>query len=104
MGPIAFFNDFKLTTSPGKLSEVLSHAHLVSLMYKLITSSEGSDALSIGFDHSSGRRRDEMTKNKNVKGKFHLRIMLSDVFGFAEHQENATCGVGYKLPLARNKC
>ena len=54
-------------------------------MYKLITSSEGSDDLSISFDRSSARRREEITNNKNVKGKFHLRNMLRDVFGFAEH-------------------
>ena len=72
-------------------------------MYKLITSSKGSDDLSIGFDRSSARRRGEMTTNKNVNGKFHLRIMLKDVFGFAEHQEKATYGLGYKLTLTRNK-
>ena len=44
-----------------------------------------------------------MTHNKNVKGKFHLKIMLKDVFGFAEHQEKATYGLGYELTLTRNK-
>ena len=29
--------------------------------------------------------------------------MLKDVFGFAEHQEKTTCGLGYKLTLTRNK-
>ena len=29
--------------------------------------------------------------------------MLKDVFGFAEHQEKATFGIGYKLTLTRNK-
>ena len=72
-------------------------------MYKLITSSKDSDDLSIGFDRSRNRRRDEMTNNKNVKGKYHLRIMLKDVFGFAECQEKATYGLGYKLTLTRNK-
>ena len=28
--------------------------------------------------------------------------MLRDVFGFAEHQQKATCGFGYILPLTRN--
>ena len=44
-----------------------------------------------------------MTTNKNVNGKFHLRIMLKDVFGFAEGQEKATYGLGYKLTLTGNK-
>ena len=103
LAPIALFSTFKLTTSPGKHLEDIGHAHLVSLMYKLITSSKGSDDLSIGFDRSSGRRRDDMTNNENVKGKFHLRYMLRDVFGFAEHQEKATYGLGYKVTLTRNK-
>ena len=103
LGPIALFSNFKLTTSSGKHLEDISHAHLVSLMYKLITSSKGSDDLSIGFDRSSARRREEITTNKNVKGKFHLRIMLKDVFGFAEGQEKATYDLGYKLTLSRNK-
>ena len=29
--------------------------------------------------------------------------MLKDVFGFAEHQEKATYGLGYKLTLTSNK-
>ena len=56
LGPIALFSTFKLTTSSGKHLEDINHAHLVSLMYKLITSSKGSDVLSIGFDRSSARR------------------------------------------------
>ena len=103
LGPIALFSNFKLITSSGKHLEDFSLAHLVSLMYKLKTSSKGSDDLSIGFDRSVVRRRGEMTTNKNVNGKFHLRIMLKDVFGFAEGQEKATYGLGYKLTLTRNK-
>ena len=87
LGPIALFSNFKLTTSSGKHLEDISHAHLVSLMYKLITSSKGSDDLSVGFDRSSARRREEIANNKTVKGKFYLRIVLKDVFGFAEGQK-----------------
>ena len=103
LGPIALFSTFKLTTSSGKHLEDVSHAHFVSLRYKLITSSKGSDDLSIGFDRSSARRREEITTNRNVKGKFHIRIMLKDVFGLAEGQKKATYGLGYKLTLTRNK-
>ena len=103
LGPIALFSNFKLTTSSGKHPEDISHAHLVYLMYKLITSSNDSDDLSIGFDRSRNRKRDEFTDNKNIKGKYHLRNMLKDVFSFAEHQEKATYGLGYKLTLTKNK-
>ena len=99
LGRIALFSNFELTTSSGKHIEDISDAYLVSLMYKLITSSKNIDDPSIGFDRSSARRPDEMTTNKNVKGKFHLRIMLKDVFGFAEGQEKATYGLGYKITL-----
>ena len=103
LGPIVLFSNFKLTTSSGKHLEDISHAHLVSLMYNLITSSKNSEDLSIDFDRSSASRREEITNNKNVKGKFHLRFMLRDVFGFVGHQEKATYGLGYKLTLTRNK-
>ena len=75
---------------------------LFSLMYKLITTAKGCDDLSIGFDRDPTRRRNELTNNKNIKGKYHVRIYLKDVFGFAEHQEKATYGLGYKLTLTRN--
>ena len=96
------FINYKLTTSSGNHLEDVSHAHIVSLMYKLITTAKGCDDLSIGFDRDRTRRRNELTNNKNVKGKYHVRIYLKDVFGFAEHQEKATHGLGYKLTLTRN--
>ena len=72
-------------------------------MYKLIASSKDSNDLSIGFDYSRNRRRDELALNKNIKGKYHVKIMLRDVFGYAEHQEKTTYGLGYKLALTRIK-
>ena len=54
-------------------------------MYILLTSSRGSDDLYIGFDRDPNRRRDELTRKRNIKGKFRVRIMLKEVFGFAEH-------------------
>ena len=102
LGPIGLFSNYKLTTSSGKHLENIDHAHIVSLMYKLLTSSKGSDDLSIGFDRDRGRRQRELTNNKSQKGKYHVRIYLKDVFGFAEYQEKGTYGLGYKLTLTRN--
>ena len=102
LGPIALFSNYKLTTSSGKHLEEISHAHIVSLMYKLLTSCKDSDDLSIGFDRNRGRRKTELTNNKTIKGKYHIRIYLKDFFGFAEHQEQGTYGLGYKLTLTRN--
>ena len=102
LGPIALFSNYKLTTSSGKHLENIDHAHIVSLMYKLLSSSKGSDDLSIGFDRDRRRRQRELTNNKTQKGKYHVRICLKDVFCFAEYQEKVTYGLGYKLTLTRN--
>ena len=102
MGPVALFSNYMLTTSSGKHLENIDHAHIVSLMYKLLSSCEGSDDLSIGFDRDRNRRQRELSNNKTQKGKFHVRIYPKDVFGFAEYQEKGTYGLGYKLTLTRN--
>ena len=101
-GPIALFNNYKLTTSSGKHLENIDHAHIVSLMYKLLSSSRDSDDLSIGFNRSRDKRKQELLDNKTQKGKFHLIIYLKDVFGFAEYQETGTFGLSYRLTLTRN--
>ena len=102
LGPIALISNYKLSTSSGKHLEEISHAHIVSLMYKLLTLSKDSDDLSIGFDRNRGRRKNELTNNKNIKGKYHIRIYLRGIFGYAEYQEKGTYGLGYKLTLTRN--
>ena len=101
LGPIALFSNYKLTTSSGKHLEEISHAHVVILMYKLLSSGKDSDDLSIGFDRNRGRRKNELSNNKSIKGKYHIRIYLKDFFGFVENQENGTYGLGYKLTLTR---
>ena len=70
-------------------------------MYKLLTSSRDNDDLSIGFDRDRNRRKRELTNNNNIKGEYHMRFYLKDIFGFAEHLEKATYGLGYKLTLTR---
>ena len=102
MGPIALFSNYKLTTSSGKHLEEISHAHIVSSIYKLLTSSKDGDDLSIGFDRNRERRKNELANNKTIKGKYHNGIYLKDIFGYAEHQEKGTYGLVYKLTLTRN--
>ena len=102
LGSIALFSNYKLTTSSGKHLENIDKAHIVCLMYKLLSSSRDSDGLSIGFDRSRDRRKRELNNNKIQKGKYHLRIYLRDVFGFAEHQQVGSFGMGYRLTLTRN--
>ena len=103
LGPIALFSNIELTTSSGKHLEDFSHTHTVSSMYKTISGAEDTNDLSIGFDQSPNRRRDKLTSNKNMKVKYHPRIMLKEVFGFVECMDEATYGRSYKITLTGNK-
>ena len=78
--PVAFFSIFKLITSRGKHLEDFFHTHIVSLMYKLITSAKYTSELFIGFHRDRGRRQHELTNNKNIKEKNHVRAMLKAIF------------------------
>ena len=100
--PNALFSKYRFTTSSGEHLENIDHAYIVTLMYKLLTSSKRSDDLSIGFDRDRNRTQRELSNNKTQKGKYHVRIYLKDVFGFAEYQDKGTYGFGYKLTLTRN--
>ena len=92
---MVFFSNHKLTTSSGKQSKDISHAHIVSLMYTLITSARDTDDLSDGLDRDRGTRQREATKNRTQKGIFYLKIMLKDFFfRFADYQEKSTYGLG----------
>ena len=56
-------------------------------MYKLKTSANTSDELSVRFNRERGKKQQELTNNKTIKKFYHYRITLKDVFGFAEQQE-----------------
>ena len=103
LGIIDSFSNFKLTTSSGNYLEDITKSHIVSLVYKLTTSAKLSDDLFIGFDRSRDRRKQEVTNSKNIKGTYHVRFMLKDVFGFAEHHKKPTYRLGYKLTQTKNK-
>ena len=59
VGPLALFSNFKLSTSSGKQLEDVSHALIVSLIDKLISSAKDSDDFFIGFDRSCNNRKQE---------------------------------------------
>ena len=99
LGPFGLFGKYMLTASSGKHLENIEHGHVASLMYKLLTSIRNNDELSIGFDRSRERRKRELTNVKKIKGKYHVIIYLKDAFGFAEHRENCTNGLGYILTI-----
>ena len=75
LGPITLFSNYKLTTSSGKPLETFDHARIVSLRYKLITSSRGSDDLSISFDRDHNRRQRELIKKKSQKRNIKLEFI-----------------------------
>ena len=100
LGPIALFSNYKFTTTSGKHLEDITHAHIVLVMYKLITSSKDSEDLSNGFEKDRKRRQRQLSVNKNLKGNFNHKNMLEDKLGFAEKQEKDT--FGYKLTFKRN--
>ena len=100
-GPIALFSEAKLTTISGKHLEKVDNLQPISLMYKLLTSTQQTSQLMYGFEESTTNRRQELTNNKTEKGTFFVRMKLRDLFGFAE-QEKITYGLGYTLTLKRN--
>ena len=102
LGVTALFSIHQLATSSGKHLEEINHANIVSLKYKLILSNEGSVDLSIGSDRDRGRQKNVLAESKNFKGKYHVRIYPKDIFGFAEHQQKGTYGLGYKLTITKN--
>ena len=73
--PIVLFSNYELTTGSSKHLEDISHAHIVCLMYKLITSARDTDDLSIGFDRSRDRRQQVLTKKKLRKQNFILNFI-----------------------------
>ena len=66
----------------------MNQAHIVFLRYKLTTNAKSTDDLSIGFDRDRKRRPDELARNKNVTGKYQVRLMLNDIFDFDQLQKN----------------
>ena len=77
---IALFNNYMLTSSSVKHLNDISHAHIVSSMYKLITSAKDTDDLPLAFDRDRERRRRELTHSKNQECKYHMRNMLRDIW------------------------
>ena len=67
LGQISLFTTYKLTTSSAKHLEDISYAHIVSLMYKLMTSAKETDDLSIRFDRSRDRKQRELNINETRK-------------------------------------
>ena len=51
LGPNALFINFRLTSSSGKEIDEIDNAHVICLLYKVISGSRDSDDLSIGSNN-----------------------------------------------------
>ena len=76
LGPISLFSKYKLTTSSGIHLEKVEHGLVACLMYELLTTARRCDDLSIGFHRDCDLGQRELTNNKKLKGKYHVRIYL----------------------------
>ena len=102
LGPIALFSNYKLTNSSRKHLEDIIQAHIVSLMYKLISIAKDTPDLSIGFDRNHNRRQRELSHNKNQKSRLHLRKYLKHFLALLNFNKKAFFGPSYKQTLTRN--
>ena len=72
---VSLFRNYKLAINSGKHLEDISRAHIVSLMFKLITSAKDTNDLCIGFDGDRGRRQREFTNKKLRKVNFIIEFV-----------------------------
>ena len=73
LGPIAFFDKYRLASSSKKEIDEIDNAHVFCLMHKLITSSRDGDDLSNGFRRGIEARESETTFRKQTKGNYRVR-------------------------------
>ena len=90
---MSLFSEYIRSASSRKHTERIDNAHVVRLMYKLVSSGDNSNDLSIQFDGSNQRRKQKLTDKKTapmkaMEGRLHSKSCLKDVFGFAEHQQD----------------
>ena len=106
-GPRASFSEGKLTTSNVKSSESFVHPNVLSLMYELTKSSFGQNDLSFGFKRDQSRRREDSSSRavmflpKYVRGFFHLRVLLKDVFWLCRTSKE--CYIWLRIPVNFDK-
>ena len=99
LGSFVCFISYRLTSGSGKDKKEINNALKKCIMFEVSSSSKDSDDLSIGLDGNITNPEKEVTNNKATKRLYHVRTFLKDVFEFAEHQKNATYGLGFILKL-----
>ena len=76
-GLIALFSNYKLQSSSGKHIEEINHAHIVCLMYKLVTNARNTNDLSIPFDRDCDRRKKKVHARSFYSNFMDIRIRHS---------------------------
>ena len=69
-----------MPSSSGKEIEETENAHVICLLYKLISSSRHSDDLSIALHRSFEARERQLSITQKTKGNYHVRIFCKMFF------------------------
>ena len=93
LGPFALFNKYRLTSGSWTEIEETDNAHVICLLYNLVSSSRDSDEYQLVFTEVLKLEK-KMTNIETTKGNYQVVIHLKDVFGVAEQQEKCTFGLG----------
>ena len=76
LGSFVFFTEYEITAVSGKDSETVAIIQIICLLYRILTSSKGSDDLCIGSDHDRNQGRNNFRDDKNDEntGNFFIRF------------------------------
>ena len=94
LGSFASFGKYRLRNASVKEKEEIDNAHVICLMYRLLSSSGDNDDFSVGFNGSIETLETELANIEGTKGNYLVRVYLKDVFAFAEHHDTCTYGLG----------
>ena len=72
-------------------------------MFNFLRSIRWNRDLSVDFSRRIFDSRDDCTVMKSIPGRFHVWIFLKEIFGFSQHQENATIRLNYRLSMEKEK-
>ena len=102
---VSFSREYQLFTRVGKhLKRIERNAHIISLMYNLLTLSKDSIDFSLRFDEKNARCKLAMTDDKiaHNSGRFPVKTYPKDVFRFADQRKIGIYGLGQNITINRD--
>ncbi len=107
LAPAALFSEMTLSTSSKKVIERVEQVHIATLMYKMLSSGEGDLMTFFEKDTQDAavvntERRNRLLNNTPEKGTVFVRLPLKYMFGYVNHQDKITYGLGYNLRMRMN--